>query len=72
MARRFAGHTDLSEPIELRTADGVPHCTGALHDGRGEPVVVTGSAAALVGWLTGRTAGSGLSASASLPVLPPL
>lgn len=72
VARRFAGHADLSEPIELRTEDGVPHRTGALHDGRDEPVVVTGSAAALVGWLTGRTAGSGLSASASLPVLPPL
>jgi len=72
MARRFADHPEIAEPIELRTDDGVGHRTGAAPEAGGEPVVVTGSAAALVGWLTGRTSGSGLSASSALPVLPPL
>ncbi|AXK32980.1 maleylpyruvate isomerase family mycothiol-dependent enzyme [Streptomyces armeniacus] len=69
MARRFDGHPDLTEAVELRAEDGRSWRTGAR---TGEPVVVVGTPAALTGWLTGRTTGSGLSASAPLPSLPPL
>ncbi|MBN3928458.1 maleylpyruvate isomerase family mycothiol-dependent enzyme [Streptomyces verrucosisporus] len=72
MARRFAGHPDV-EPVELRVEDGRVLRTGRAA-GRGErAVTVAGSPTALVGWLTGRTDGTGLTASAaSLPALPPL
>lgn len=66
---RFAGRDDVPALL-LRTAGG-----RALRTGRegGEPAGITGSSAALVGWLTGRTDGSGLDAGGSaLPVLPPL
>ncbi|MCF6523407.1 maleylpyruvate isomerase family mycothiol-dependent enzyme [Streptomyces sp. JJ36] len=69
MVRRFAGHPDLTGGIELRAEDGRTWRTGAPG---GDPVVVTGSPVALMGWLTGRTTGSGLSADAPLPVLPTL
>jgi maleylpyruvate isomerase len=69
MARRFSGHPGV-EPVELRAPDGRVLRTGRAA-GEGEPAVtVAGSPTALVGWLTGRTAGAGLTASA--PVLPPL
>ncbi|MEC4019470.1 maleylpyruvate isomerase family mycothiol-dependent enzyme [Streptomyces sp. H27-D2] len=42
-------------------------------DSAGDPVTVEGAPGALLGWLTGRTDGSGLSTpAAALPVLPPL
>lgn len=69
MATRFSEHRDIPEAIELRAEDGRSWRTGATGD---EPVVVVGRIAALVGWLTGRTSGAGLSASAALPALPPL
>ncbi|OEU96912.1 maleylpyruvate isomerase family mycothiol-dependent enzyme [Streptomyces oceani] len=69
MAARFDGHPAIPEAIELRAEDGRSWRTGAEGD---DPVVVVGRVAALVGWLTGRTSGSGLSASGSLPTLPPL
>lgn len=43
--------------------------TGALE---GAPVVISGTPASLLGWLTGRTRGDGLVARGSLPALPPL
>ncbi|GAA2461237.1 maleylpyruvate isomerase family mycothiol-dependent enzyme [Streptomyces macrosporus] len=72
MARRFSGRPDV-RPLELRVEDGRVLRTGRT-GGEGErPVVVTGSPTALVGWLTGRTSGGGLTASGDvLPPLPPL
>ncbi|ARQ72587.1 maleylpyruvate isomerase family mycothiol-dependent enzyme [Streptomyces marincola] len=68
LARRFAGHPALP-PLELRAEDGRHWRTGAAE---GEPRVVAGTPAALVGWLTGRTSGSGLTSSGPLPQPPPL
>ncbi|MFP8962960.1 maleylpyruvate isomerase family mycothiol-dependent enzyme [Streptomyces nanhaiensis] len=72
MARRFAGHPGV-EPVEMRVEDGRVLRTGR-EAGRGEEAVtVAGPPTALVGWLTGRTDGTGLTASAAvLPALPPL
>lgn len=72
MAKRFTGHPDIAEAVELRAEDGRSWHTGAEEAPAEGPLVVVGSPAALVGWLTGRTSGSGLSASGSLPVLPAL
>jgi maleylpyruvate isomerase len=72
LARRFAGHAGIP-PTELRAEDGRSWRIG--RDGEpAEPlVVVAGTPAALVGWLSGRTPGSGLSAGdGGLPDLPPL
>ncbi|MEU9234703.1 maleylpyruvate isomerase family mycothiol-dependent enzyme [Streptomyces subrutilus] len=60
----------------LAAADGTPPCT--LRDDAGAPVaafgsggpVVTGSRGALLAWLTGRSAGEGLTAAGPLPALP--
>ncbi|MTE18548.1 maleylpyruvate isomerase family mycothiol-dependent enzyme [Streptomyces sp. TRM43335] len=79
MAGRFSGHPGV-RPLELRVEDGRTLRTGRpAGDGDGtggtteETVVVSGSATALVGWLTGRTDGTGLTASdTALPPLPPL
>ncbi|HZG06255.1 MAG TPA: maleylpyruvate isomerase family mycothiol-dependent enzyme [Streptomyces sp.] len=72
MVGRFSGHPDV-RPLELRTEDGRVWRTGRADGGGDPPVVVSGSPTALVGWLTGRTTGSGLTASAEvLPPLPPL
>lgn len=73
LTRRFAGNPDVA-PLELRAEDGRSWLTGS---GGGSPLVVTGTPTALVGWLAGRTGGSGLSAAgsdggAALPVLPAL
>ncbi|GAA1067547.1 maleylpyruvate isomerase family mycothiol-dependent enzyme [Streptomyces asiaticus] len=71
---RFAGHPDIP-PLRLVTGPGT---ADARHTGRpaapGEsPVTVTGSPAALLGWLTGRMDGAGLSCpDGPLPVLPAL
>ncbi|MFB6440643.1 maleylpyruvate isomerase family mycothiol-dependent enzyme [Streptomyces sp. NPDC056411] len=72
---KFAGHAGLPA-LELRTEDGRSWRTGAATTGAGTgdaPVVVTGSARDLVGWLTGRGDGAGLDSHGSvLPVVPPL
>lgn len=66
--RRLHGHPD-APALELRTDDGRSWRTGR---GGADPLAVTGSAAALVGWLTGRTKGAGLTTpeGATLPQLP--
>lgn len=54
-AIKFAGHPDLP-PLELRADDGRRWRTGRTvtgPDAAAAPLVVTGSATALVGWLTG-------------------
>ncbi|MBR7673281.1 maleylpyruvate isomerase family mycothiol-dependent enzyme [Streptomyces daliensis] len=72
LAARFRGHPEIPLPLELRAEGGGHWETGATDAPGGEPFVITGSAVALVGWLTGRTPGTGLSASGPLPTLPPL
>ncbi|MGI5351611.1 maleylpyruvate isomerase family mycothiol-dependent enzyme [Streptomyces sp. CA-250714] len=72
MARRFSEHPDIPAAIELRAEDGRTWRTGAAEAGAEGPLVVVGSPVALVGWLTGRTNGSGLSARGPLPALPAL
>ncbi|EST37892.1 hypothetical protein N566_10615 [Streptomycetaceae bacterium MP113-05] len=69
MAERYTGHPDLTARVELRTEDGRSWRTGGAATDDAD-VVVTGPPAALMGWITGRADGSGLSASAALPVLP--
>ncbi|MGD9481775.1 maleylpyruvate isomerase family mycothiol-dependent enzyme [Streptomyces sp. TRM70308] len=80
LAKRFTGNSEVPA-TELRDADGRTWRTGRPMnpggpDGEGDatgPVVVTGSAAALAGWLAGRTPGTGLSTDGGrLPLLPPL
>ncbi|ONK15161.1 maleylpyruvate isomerase family mycothiol-dependent enzyme [Streptomyces sp. MP131-18] len=74
LARRFAGHPALP-PLELRAEDGRHWRTGGESgedDGNGDRQVVAGTPASLVGWLTGRTSGSGLTTAGSLPAPPPL
>ncbi|MEE1941626.1 maleylpyruvate isomerase family mycothiol-dependent enzyme [Streptomyces sp. TRM 70361] len=72
MVRRFAGHPDVA-PLELRTGDGRVRRTGRTAGAGAEPVVVTGPPTELMGWLTGRTTGGGLTvAGGVLPALPPL
>ncbi|MFG2140521.1 maleylpyruvate isomerase family mycothiol-dependent enzyme [Streptomyces sp. NPDC048650] len=72
---KFAGHPDLPA-LELRTLDGRRWRTGrgaATVGGGAAPLVVTGSPADLVGWLTGRGDGAGLDVPGpSLPAVPPL
>ncbi|MEV0369600.1 maleylpyruvate isomerase family mycothiol-dependent enzyme [Streptomyces sp. NPDC050636] len=72
---KFAGHPDLPA-LELRTDDGRRWRTGRTDTGAGgeaTPVVVSGPAAALVGWLTGRGDGRELDTPGStLPAIPPL
>ncbi|WP_049564270.1 maleylpyruvate isomerase family mycothiol-dependent enzyme [Streptomyces sp. SBT349] len=65
---RFAGRPGVP-PVELRAEDGRVWRTGS---GDGAPHVIVGTPPALVGWLSGRTSGSGLTAGAPLPTLPPL
>jgi maleylpyruvate isomerase len=69
MAKRFSGHPDVPQSVELRAEDGRSWHTGSSG---GDHVVVVGNAVALVGWLTGRTTGSGLSSGSPLPALPKL
>ncbi|MGW7293759.1 maleylpyruvate isomerase family mycothiol-dependent enzyme [Streptomyces xiamenensis] len=69
LTRRFTGHQDLP-PLDLRAEDGRSWYSGGHEGAR---VVVAGAPTALVGWLSGRTTGSGLTTSGgTLPVLPPL
>ncbi|GAA2081924.1 maleylpyruvate isomerase family mycothiol-dependent enzyme [Streptomyces albiaxialis] len=73
MAKRFSGHPGVPEAIELRVEDGRVLHTGAAPGSTPDgPVIISGNPTALVGWLTGRTTGSGLSARGSLPALPAL
>ncbi|MFR9675202.1 maleylpyruvate isomerase family mycothiol-dependent enzyme [Streptomyces sp. TR06-5] len=67
LAKRFTGHPDLGVGIELRSEDGQSWRTGTPD---GEPVVVTGRPADLLGWISGRGDATALTASAELPVLP--
>ncbi|WP_405740881.1 maleylpyruvate isomerase family mycothiol-dependent enzyme [Streptomyces sp. NBC_01525] len=68
---KFAGHAKLPA-LELRTADGRSRRTGRAAEGAA-PLVVTGPATALLGWLTGRGEGDELTADGgALPVAPPL
>jgi maleylpyruvate isomerase len=71
-AGRFSDHPDLESHLELRTEDGTSRHTGAAPGTARETVVIAGAPSALVGWLTGRGTGAGLSASSSLPTLPTL
>ena len=68
LARRLADHPDVP-PVELRAEDGRSWRTGRAGE---PPRIIVGTAAALVGWLSGRTAGSGLTAAEPLPELPGL
>lgn len=72
MAQRFSGHPGVPVSVELRTEDGGSLHTGAPEGAGSDTLVVAGSPTALVGWLTGRSTGSGLSARGPLPVLPSL
>jgi maleylpyruvate isomerase len=69
LAERFAGHPEVPP---TRLTDG----THAWHTGReadAPEVTVTGSGAALLGWLAGRRDAAGLTvAGGPLPALPPL
>ncbi|MET7932309.1 maleylpyruvate isomerase family mycothiol-dependent enzyme [Streptomyces sp. NPDC005322] len=72
---RFAGHPDIP-PLRLATGAGgqgaVRHTGRAVAPGE-SPITVSGSPAALLGWLTGRTDGSDLSCpDGPLPVIPAL
>ncbi|MFJ9418468.1 maleylpyruvate isomerase family mycothiol-dependent enzyme [Streptomyces sp. NPDC101227] len=70
-AVKFAGHPALPA-LELVSDDGRRRRTGRTDTGAA-PLVVTGSAAQLVGWLTGRDDGAGLDVPGSaLPPVPPL
>ncbi|KAB8168778.1 maleylpyruvate isomerase family mycothiol-dependent enzyme [Streptomyces sp. 3MP-14] len=68
LTARYDGHPGLPA-LELRAEDGRSWRTGAT---TGEPRLVVGTPAALVGWLSGRTAGSGLTSTEPLPEPPPL
>ncbi|HEV7627383.1 MAG TPA: mycothiol maleylpyruvate isomerase, partial [Streptomyces sp.] len=72
MAKRFTGHPGVPASIELRTEDGGSWHTGAPEGVGHDTLVIVGSPTALVGWLTGRSTGGGLSARDPLPVLPSL
>ncbi|MBA0050431.1 maleylpyruvate isomerase family mycothiol-dependent enzyme [Streptomyces sp. AJS327] len=77
LAQRFAGHPGIAAAIELRPgsggagtgSEGALIRTGAPG---GEVVAVSGSPAALLGWLTGRGGTRSLRVRGSLPALPPL
>ncbi|MCL6298498.1 maleylpyruvate isomerase family mycothiol-dependent enzyme [Streptomyces kronopolitis] len=72
---KFAGRPELPA-LELRADEGGRWRTGrwaAAAGGEAAPVVVTGPATALVGWLTGRGDGGKLDSHGSeLPAVPPL
>lgn len=71
LTKRFNGRADVPA-LELRAEDGRSWNTGGeVAPGEGRQVVA-GSPNALVGWLAGRSTGSGLTASTALPVLPSL
>ncbi|NUK02293.1 maleylpyruvate isomerase family mycothiol-dependent enzyme [Streptomyces lunaelactis] len=68
LAQRFSGRPDV--PPTRIVADTGEWGTGG---GEGDPVTVSGTAPALLGWLAGRRDGAALNtAGAPLPALPPL
>ena len=69
---RFSGHPGVPASLELRTEDGRRWHTGAPEGVGTGSLVIAGSPTALVGWLTGRSTGGGLSARDPLPDLPAL
>ncbi|WP_228452695.1 maleylpyruvate isomerase family mycothiol-dependent enzyme [Streptomyces alkaliterrae] len=71
LARRFSGRADVPA-LQLRAEDGRSWTTGAEPAAGVARRIVVGTPGALVGWLSGRTPGSGLTADAPLPALPPL
>ncbi|MEU3350597.1 maleylpyruvate isomerase family mycothiol-dependent enzyme [Streptomyces sp. NPDC037389] len=69
LAKRFSGHPDIPA-LRLVSADGGTWTSGRAE---GEPLTVTGTAPALLGWLAGRRDGAELeTGGAPRPVLPPL
>ncbi|MEV6103416.1 maleylpyruvate isomerase family mycothiol-dependent enzyme [Streptomyces sp. NPDC051940] len=70
LTRRFAGN-DTVPALTVTAADGRVWRTGRE---AGEPLTVTGEAPALMGWLSGRTKGEGVTGAdgSGLPALPPL
>lgn len=72
LTARFDGNEQVP-PLSL-SADGHTWTTGAPPSSTAPPVLVTGPAYALMGWLAGRTTGTGVRAEhgATLPTLPPL
>jgi maleylpyruvate isomerase len=71
LAARLDGHPGVP-PLELRTEDGRAWRTGREPRDGEQPLAVAGTPAALIGWLSGRTTGAGLTSRAPLPALPPL
>lgn len=70
LAERFARHPQVVS-TRVRSGNGRVRTTGGGADG--PPVVVSGSEADVLGWLSGRRDGSALSVEGGpLPVLPPL
>ncbi|WP_407566531.1 maleylpyruvate isomerase family mycothiol-dependent enzyme [Streptomyces sp. 184] len=72
LTARFAGNEQVP-PLSLSAPDGTTWTTGAPPSD-GDRVLVTGAPYALMGWLAGRTTGTGVRAEggAVLPTLPPL
>lgn len=69
LAERFAGHPDVAP---ARLTDGT-HAWRTGREADAPEVAVTGAPADLLGWLTGRRDGSGLTVTGGpLPALPPL
>lgn len=69
LAERFAGHPDVAP---TRLTDGT-HAWRTGREADAPEVTVTGAPADLLGWLTGRRDGSGLTVTGGpLPALPPL
>jgi maleylpyruvate isomerase len=69
LARRFTGHEEVP-PTALSTGDGRNWTTGG--GAAGAAVTVAGTPADLLGWLAGRSDGSGLTTNGVLPRLPAL
>lgn len=73
LAARFAGNAEVPS-LSLSAPGGGTWTTGAAAGVAGAPVRVTGAPYALMGWLAGRTTGTGVRTEdgAALPTLPPL
>ncbi|MEV7403803.1 maleylpyruvate isomerase family mycothiol-dependent enzyme [Streptomyces sp. NPDC091267] len=71
LAERFAGHPDV---MRTGVADGTGRLWKTGGGAEGDPVTVRGTAADLLGWLSGRRDGSALTVEGGLPLpaLPPL
>ncbi|MFB8088703.1 maleylpyruvate isomerase family mycothiol-dependent enzyme [Streptomyces sp. NPDC055992] len=70
LAERFGGHPDV---VSTGLADGTGRLWTTGGGAEGGPVAVRGTAAELVGWLSGRRDGAALTVEGgTLPALPPL